>query len=202
MTIANILTIIRIFISPIFMLIYLEHDALGLTATLLPAILLLLLGISELSDAFDGYLARKYNQVTDFGKILDPMADSIYHISVYLTFTLPPINLPILLVFLLIYRDTVISALRTICALHGLALAARLSGKIKAICQAVGAFTILILLGFYQSGAITEGTLQQSSFLLTTLIAVYTIFSGMDYILANKILISKVLVSRATHESD
>ncbi len=74
MSIANYLTFIRIFISPIFLVVYLEHDALGITSFMLPYILLFLLGVSELSDAFDGYVARKYNQVTDLGKILDPMA--------------------------------------------------------------------------------------------------------------------------------
>ena len=119
-TVANSLTIFRIFISPVFLLLYLQHDALGITAKGLPYALLL--GISELSDAFDGLLARKYNQVTDLGKILDPMADSISRISVFLTFTQPPVNVPLVCVFLFLYRDSVISTLRTICALRGFAL--------------------------------------------------------------------------------
>jgi CDP-diacylglycerol--glycerol-3-phosphate 3-phosphatidyltransferase len=70
--------------------VYLEYETFDISLVTLPYILLFLLGISELSDACDGYFARKYNQVTDLGKILDPMADSIYRISVFLTFTLPP----------------------------------------------------------------------------------------------------------------
>ena len=66
------------------MFIYLEHDLIGVSMIVLPYILLFLLGVSELSDAFDGYVARRMHQVTDLGKILDPMADSIYRISVFL----------------------------------------------------------------------------------------------------------------------
>ncbi len=57
--------------------------------------------ISEFTDFIDGYLARKHLQVTDFGKIVDPMADSIFRLSVFLTFTLPPVNLPIWIIFLI-----------------------------------------------------------------------------------------------------
>ena len=57
------------------------------------------------------------------------MANNIYRISVFLTFTQPPINLPLLIVFIFLYRDSVISTLRTICALRGFALAARCDRK-------------------------------------------------------------------------
>ena len=83
-SVANCLTFIRIFISPVFLLVYLQHEALGISRIYLPYVLLFLLGVNELSDALDGFLARKYNQVTDLGKILDPMADSISRISVTL----------------------------------------------------------------------------------------------------------------------
>ena len=146
MSIANYFTFIRIFISPIFLFVYLEYEQLNFSLVTLPYILLFLFGISELSDAFDGYIARKYNEVTDLGKILDPMADSIYRISVFLTFTLPPIKLPMILIFIILYRDSVVSTLRTICALKGFALAARPSGKIKAVIQAIAAFTTIVLL--------------------------------------------------------
>jgi len=129
MSIANYLTFFRIFISPVFLLVYIVHAKLGISNVVLPYVLLFLLGVSELSDAFDGFLARKFHQVTDLGKLLDPMADSIYRISVFLTFTQPPVNLPLLIVFIFLYRDSVISTLRTICALRGFALAAARRGK-------------------------------------------------------------------------
>ena len=75
----------------------------------LPYMLIFLLAVSELSDAFDGYLARRYNQVTDFGKILDPMADSIARLSYFLTFTAEPVKIPLALIFIFLYR-TLLSA--------------------------------------------------------------------------------------------
>lgn len=193
MSIANYITFIRIFISPIFLLVYIMHDTLGISQTLLPYVLLFLFCVSELSDAFDGFLARKYNQVTDFGKIFDPMADSIYRISVLLTFTQPPVNLPMLLIFIFLYRDSVVSTLRTICALKGFALAARISGKIKALVQAIALLAILLLMIPESLGYISQAQLQSFSTWIVAFAAIYTLFSGVDYIYANRHYIHKLL---------
>lgn len=197
MGIPNYLTFFRIFVSPIFLFIYLEHEALKINLSTLPYILLFLLGVSELSDVCDGYLARKYNQVTDLGKILDPMADSIYRTSIFLTFTLPPIHLPMILIFIFIYRDSIISTLRTICALKGFTLAARFSGKIKAAIQAFSAFLVILLLIPYSLGDLSSEMLHRSSTIIVTIAALYTLFSGFEYIYANRSYISKVLLSNS-----
>lgn len=193
MTIANYLTFIRIFVSPIFLFVYIAHESIGISPVLLPYVLLFLLTVAELSDAFDGYLARKYNQVTDLGKILDPMADSIARLSVFLTFTLEPIRVPMLLIFVFLYRDSVVSTLRTICALRGFALAARISGKFKAVIQAITAIVIVIMMIPHSLGAITTQTLHQVSSWLVGITATYTFFSGVDYIYANRQYIAKLL---------
>lgn len=185
MPIAHYFTLVRIFISPIFLLIYLYHVDLGLSSFTLPFVLAFLLGCSELSDAFDGYLARKYNQVTDLGKVLDPMADSIYRTSVFLTFTLDPVRIPMGLVFIFLYRDSVISTLRVICALKGFALAARPSGKIKAVVQAIAAFTVLGFLLLFSQNHITQDQLTSYSSYTIALAGIYTLYSGTDYIIAN-----------------
>jgi CDP-diacylglycerol--glycerol-3-phosphate 3-phosphatidyltransferase len=169
---------------------------LGISIFMLPYILLFLLGVSELSDAFDGYLARKYNQVTDLGKILDPMADSIARISAFLTFTQPPVNLPIALIFIFLYRDSVVSTLRTICALKGYALAARMSGKLKAVIQAISVTLVVLLMIPYTLGKISAETLTRSSAWIVGIAATYTLFSGIDYIHANKYYVAKLLTNR------
>lgn len=193
MSIANYFTFIRIFISPIFLLVYAEHEVLGINSILLPYVLLFLLGVSELSDACDGYFARKYNQVTDLGKILDPMADSIARISAFLTFTLEPVRLPVSLIFIFIYRDSVVSTLRTICALKGFALAARTSGKIKAVVQGMAAFAILMLMIPHSLGDLSAESLHLASTWIVGLAGMYTIFSGIDYIYSNRQYIRKLL---------
>lgn len=200
MSIANYLTFTRIFISPIFMFLYLEHELLGISSVMLPYILLFLLGVSELSDAFDGYLARKFHQVTDLGKLLDPMADSIYRISVFLTFTQPPVNLPLLIVFVFLYRDSVISTLRTICALRGFALAARSSGKIKAVVQASCAFLILIMMIPFSLGLLSYTTLRTVSITVVSIAAAYSLFSGVEYIWANRLYVTRLLIDKGGKE--
>lgn len=166
---------------------------LGISLSILPYLLIILLAIAEFSDFFDGYIARKMNQVSDLGKILDPMTDSIYRISVFLAFTQGAVQLPLLLVFVFIYRDTIINSLRTICALRGFALAARKSGKLKAILQAVVAFFISILFAFYVEEKISKELLQSLSFWSTLAICLYTIYSGLEYLLANRGFVKKVL---------
>ena len=141
-------TLFRILIAPLFPIIYYEHALLGISFSVMPYLLLLLLLIGECSDLFDGFIARKNNQVTDLGKILDPMADSIMRITVFFTFTGGLVQIPLVLAFIFLYRDFFMSALRTICALKGFALAARKSGKVKAVLQAASAFGIIFLILF------------------------------------------------------
>lgn len=193
-SLANVLTFIRIFISPIFLFIYLEHDFFYISNQWLPYVLLFLLAASELSDALDGYLARKYQQVSDFGKIFDPMADSIYRISVFLTFTQPPVNLPLLLVFVFIYRDSVIAMLRTMCALKGFALAARASGKIKAVIQACAAIIVVLLMIPHSLGYLSSADLRLFSIWVVGFAALYTLYSGGEYLYSNGHYIKKTLV--------
>jgi CDP-diacylglycerol---glycerol-3-phosphate 3-phosphatidyltransferase len=196
MNLANALTFFRIFISPVFLFFYLKYESLSISFTTLPYILLSLLALSELSDAFDGYFARKFNEVTDFGKIFDPMADSIYRISIFLTFTLPPIQLPIIYIFIFIYRDSLISTLRTICALQGFALAARPSGKLKAVLQGISAILIVLLLIPFSLGMLSEDSMQFLSKVIIALTAAYTVLSALDYLYANRSNLNKLLSAR------
>jgi len=195
MNIAHFFTLLRIFISPLFPVIYFEYQWLGIPVLWLPYILLGLLIICECSDLFDGFMARRRNQVTDLGKILDPMADSITHISLFLTFTQGMIQLPLLLVFVFLYRDLFISTLRTLCALRGVALAARFSGKVKAVIQATVAFLIILLMIPYTVGWMPLDILRQASLFLVSIAALYTVISVGDYVFANRNYIKKALES-------
>lgn len=196
MSIANYLTFIRVLLGPIFLFVYLDYTVFHLTLISLPYILLFLLGIAELSDLFDGYIARKYNQVTDLGKILDPMADSIYRISVFLTFTLPPVQLPMILIFIFLYRDSIISTLRTICALKGFALSARPSGKLKAVMQALTSLTIILLLIPYSLGYLSQDMLNTISTLIVAVTALYSLISGIEYLYVNRQYVASLLLTK------
>jgi CDP-diacylglycerol--glycerol-3-phosphate 3-phosphatidyltransferase len=188
-----ILTLLRILLGPIFLFVYLYFQNLGISLMWLPYILLFLAGMSELSDVFDGALARRHNKVTDLGKLLDPMADSIFRLSVLLAFTQGIIQLPLLLVCIFFYRDIAISTLRTLCALRGIALAARLSGKIKAVVQAAVVFFILILMIPYTFGYLDAALLRAISFYSVLTAALYTLYSGAEYVVANRTYIKKAI---------
>lgn len=193
MGLPNFLSFIRIFITPIFMFLYLKGNFLGISQVLLPYLLLVICILSELSDALDGYFARKFSQVTDLGKLLDPMADSVYRISVFLTFTQPPVNLPVLIVFLFLARDSVISTLRTVCALRGFALAARISGKLKAIFQGVSTFVVLVGMMLHSLNIISSQTLQLIATFAIGGVAFYAVGSGIEYMWVNRNYVKQLL---------
>lgn len=181
------------FFGPLFIAIYLYYQEMGISLVCLPYILIFLGMVSELSDLFDGLLARRYNKVTELGKILDPMADSIFRFSVLLSFTQGIVHLPVLLVGVFFYRDSIISTLRTICALRGFTLAARKSGKIKAVILAAISFFILLLMIPYSLGILPIETLRLLSLWSVSLTALYVIYTGYEYIYANRLHIKKAL---------
>jgi CDP-diacylglycerol--glycerol-3-phosphate 3-phosphatidyltransferase len=190
---AHFFTILRIFLSPLFPILYLGYDAIGIPLIFVPYFMLVLLIVSEFSDIFDGFLARRRNQVTDLGKVLDPMADSITHISLFLTFTQGFVQLPLLIVLIFLYRDFFISTLRTLCALRGVALAARWSGKLKTIMQAVVAFLIVLLMIPFTTGQLSLALFQRISLFAVFAAAIYTVLSAIDYFYSNRVYIKKAL---------
>jgi CDP-diacylglycerol--glycerol-3-phosphate 3-phosphatidyltransferase len=193
MNLAHYFTLLRIFLSPIFPILYLGREWLGIPFVWVPYIMLFLLIICECSDVFDGMLARKRNQVSDLGKVLDPMADSVTHISLFLTFTQGFVQLPLMLVLVFLYRDFFVTTLRTLCALRGVALAARFSGKMKTILQAGVALLIVALMIPYAHGVISLAVFQQISLFAIWIAAFYTALSIGDYIYANWVYIKRAL---------
>jgi CDP-diacylglycerol--glycerol-3-phosphate 3-phosphatidyltransferase len=196
MNIAHYFTFLRLVIIPFFPLFYLEYAWFGIRPVILPYILLVILVVCEGTDMMDGFLARKKNQVSDLGKVLDPMADSITKILVFFTFTQGWVQIPLILVFIFLYREFLISTLRTICALKGFALAARKSGKIKTALQALVNIVIVILLIPFTKGKITLATLQITSTVLVSLAALYSVLTAVDYIHANRQYIKKLFLSQ------
>lgn len=181
-----VLTLSRVALCPIFLIIYLFYEEMNIPLVALPYILLVFVTIMELSDIFDGFIARKKGLVTNLGKILDPMADSIVRLSIFLTFTKGLIQLPVLLCLVFVFREIIISTLRTLCALNGQALAARLSGKLKAIIQAIAVIFILLLMIPYSLEIISLETLRSISSWSILVTAIYTVFSGAEYLYVHR----------------
>ena len=187
MSYALALTASRIFLSPLLPLLYLNYASWGLSLGQMALILFILLALCESSDVLDGQVARRRNEVTDLGKLLDPMADSLLHLPLFLAFTQGVVQLPLWLVLIFVYRELLISALRSFCALRGVALAARPLGKGKTVSQALSAFAIVLLIFFVDQGQISVAFLRETSVWLTVIAVVYAVCSAMDYVWANRL---------------
>lgn len=138
LNVPNLLTIARIFITPIFLAVILMDT--------LPhrfLIACVIFSIGSITDAIDGHLARKNNEITNFGKFLDPIADKILTTSALLAFmSMGLCN--IWIVMLVLTREFAIASVRMIAAAGGVVIPANIWGKIKTVSQMV--FTILIML--------------------------------------------------------
>ena len=145
-TIPNALTLFRIASAPLFMFLWFyftgEQRIVAFWACLIVAC------VSEASDLLDGQIARLTRQVSNFGKLMDPYADSIFRLTAFLCFAAPiddkpfyPLWMPILLVL----RDIGTSVVRTFAVKEGIVVAAKVSGKIKAIAQGIVMIALLVL---------------------------------------------------------
>ncbi len=105
------------------------------------------------------------------------------------------------LIFIILYRDSVIGTLRTICALQGFALAARPSGKFKAIIQALCALAIILLLIPYSLGHLSQFALHFFSTILASIASLYTLFSGFEYIYFYRHHIARILLTKKSKET-
>jgi CDP-diacylglycerol--glycerol-3-phosphate 3-phosphatidyltransferase len=142
MTLADKITSVRLFLAPVFFVIYLLPPLAG-SQPLTVSVLWALFIISEITDLLDGKVARKRGEVGDFGKLFDPFADVLVRISYFLCFVLDGI-LPAALLLLVLYREFGILFLRILMMKKGVAMGARKGGKIKAVAyMAAGAAALL-----------------------------------------------------------
>lgn len=193
MTLANQLTAARIFLSPIFVLAFMQE---GLWARVAALVIVVM---SELTDGFDGHLARSRGEVTDFGKLLDPLADSISRLTVFIAFLSVGL-IPWWMVLIFLYRDSAVSTLRTVCAYKGLVLAARPSGKLKAIFQATVIIAILLarILVHPFPQWFSDALIQQVAWWLVLAAALWTAWSFVDYVAGNRRLLAGVAGRQAS----
>ncbi len=144
--------------------------------------------IASFTDTLDGYLARKWNQVTDLGKFLDPVADKLLvnSILIYLLVSrFGNMSIPVFAVIIMIARDLVVDALRFVAASKGIVLAANVFGKLKTIFQMV-AIPVVLLNGW----PFSYFDLSWNSYLRIANILVYlatamSLLSGIIYVAQN-----------------
>ncbi len=171
-TVANFITILRVLLAPvIIVLLYSESS----TWLFICAGIMI---IAELTDAFDGIVARALNQVSDVGKLLDPLSDSLYRSMIFLSF-LALGWMPLWMVIIVITRDIIVAYTRIFAGLQNIVMGARQSGKIKAIFQGFGQIATVALVALAATGV----ELPYASIIYWTLFVVtaVTAYSAVDY---------------------
>lgn len=154
MNTANKLTIFRIVLIPLIVLVYIfPYNQFGITigyftidSVILSyknvAILVLFL-IASFTDFLDGYLARSRDMITTFGKFLDPIADKLLVNTLFILFAYEGL-VPVVAVLIMIWRDTIVDAIRMLLAQQGMVMAAGYLGKAKTVLQMVAIILVLL----------------------------------------------------------
>ena len=139
--------------------------------------------VASVSDFFDGYIARKYNMVTTFGKFMDPIADKLLVNSTFIILAIQgPYHIPAIVVVIVIARDIIVDALRMISVEKGIVIAASKLGKLKTVTQMV-ALSFVLLADWPFSYLNTNGWVGKS---LCYLAALISLISGIDYMIKGR----------------
>ena len=162
MNIPNILSLLRIIMIPIFYVGFFSDIT---NCSLFAALIFI---VASLTDWFDGFLARKWSLVTNFGKIMDPLADKLL-VMTALVCLLTSFRIPAWAVIVILAREMAITGLRIIAASEGVVVAADMLGKFKTVFQMVAIILLLLnnFIGIY----------------MLYIAIFFTILSGIDYII-------------------
>ncbi len=164
----NYITVGRMAIVPLFVFLYLQPGG-DIAAVVCYA-------IAAASDAVDGYLARKWNVISNFGKLMDPLADKIL-VSAGFVLLVAGGRLPAWACILVLFREFLVTGLRALAAEQGLVMAAGASGKVKTVVQML-ALPVLLL---EATRGAQLGPLSLGGWMCAAIVSV-TLYSGVDYI--------------------
>ena len=192
MNIPNILSLVRIILTPLFIILLFADIKMA------KVFALLVFAIAAITDAYDGHLARKYNQITPEGKFLDPLADKILVLSAFISFALINI-IDFWMVGIIIFRDLFVTGLRFIMSSRGFEFVTSKLSKYKTAFQ----LTIIILTLIFISiegldinifiPTIVIIKEYKIIYMLTAFTAIFTAYTGIVYVYANRFIIQKFL---------
>ncbi len=170
MTTASKITLARVALIPVYMgLMYLSGGESGIWMWLSLAVFM----IASLTDYVDGYIARHYDQVSDFGKFLDPLADKLLTIAAMTMFSEWG-KFPAWAVMIVLTREFAVSGLRMVAGPKGKVIAAGKSGKFKTASTMVGLCAMMV----FPSSALI-------GWIVLAMIVVTTVYSGVEYFVRN-----------------
>lgn len=174
MTTASKITMVRIAMIPFFiavaMMDFEGHDYVALA----------IFAVASLTDSLDGYVARRYNQVSDFGKFIDPIADKLLVTAALLIFVERG-QIASWACFIVIAREFLVSGLRLVAVEKGIVIAAGFSGKVK-----TAASLICICIMFLPFHSFAFFGFLTVDMICVAIIVVTTVYSGLEYFIQGK----------------
>ena len=191
MNLPNKLTMLRVILVPVFM-VFAAYSRYG-TADFNPTFALIagiIFAVASFTDFLDGYLARKNNLVTDFGKFMDPLADKCLTTAAFIYMVACGICSPVVLAVIL-FREFAVAGVRMLAAETGTVIAANMWGKVKTVLQMLS-----IIFYFFGTALSYRGTLESVSIVVVVsialcwLVAAVTAISGIKYLWDNRSFIN------------
>ena len=185
MNLPNLLSLLRIILTPLFIIFLFSDDKL---------LALIIFAVAAITDAYDGHLARKYNQITPQGKFLDPLADKILVLSAFFSFAFIGI-IDFWMVGIITFRDMFITGLRWIISNKGFEFVTSKLSKYKTAFQLIIIILTLIFLTLesfnMESFIPTVNLIKQYKiiYMLTLFTAIFTAYTGFIYMYANRFVI-------------
>ncbi len=174
MNLPNKLTVGRVIAVPFFIAAY-------LTGHCYTAFIIFIL--ASLTDLLDGKIARKYNLVTNFGKIMDPLADKVLVYSAFCLFVADGL-VPAWMLIVILAREFLVAGMRTVAASKGIVIAADMGGKIKTVLQMIAVPLLLFQKAWTGNPDLEIIIILAKIFLWASI--VMTIYSGISYTINNK----------------
>ncbi|EFB75556.1 CDP-diacylglycerol--glycerol-3-phosphate 3-phosphatidyltransferase [Subdoligranulum variabile] len=184
MNLPNKLTMLRVILVPVFM-VFAAFSRYGTSDYNQTFMLVagIVFAVASITDFLDGYLARKYHLVTDFGKFMDPLADKCLTTAAFIYMVADGICSPVVLAVIL-FREFAVAGVRMIAAESGTVIAANMWGKVKTVLQ------MLTILFYYFAAALGGPTDVMGVGLITQvlcwLVAAATVISGGIYLWQNR----------------
>lgn len=179
MNTANKLTLLRVVLVPFYMIFLLRPDFVS------QMIALAIFIIASLTDALDGHIARKYNQITAFGKFVDPLADKMLITAAFLVFLAQGI-MNVWAVMVVLAREFAVAGIRLSAVTEGKVIAASFWGKLKTVSQMLAVIAAMLLLNI---SVIPHEVSMLITNILIWISVIFTVFSGADYLIKNKSLL-------------
>ena len=174
MNLPNKLTTMRMILVPVFIVLYLMNYNIAA---------LVVFVVASFTDFLDGHLARKNNLVTDYGKIMDPLADKLLVTSALVCMVQMQV-VPAWMVIVILAREFAITGLRAVAASEGIVIAAAWSGKVKTVTQMIAVIFLLLNNWPFSLVNIPFATI------MLWIAVIMTIYSGCEYIWKNRKIFS------------